>query len=116
MSVQKKTGKVYTQHPLNNSKAHCVITLQRPQKATFVVETNTGKVTDEKRFYNIDSPLLLDEKNKVLSLVHQSQGFSPRPLVVDWLLGEHVYALSYRELNKGDRDHFFNHNVSSGSN
>jgi len=112
----KKSGKVYTQHPLNNSRAHCVITLQRPQKATFIVETNSGKVIDEKRFYNVDSPLLLDEKDKVLSLVHQAHGFSARPLVVDWLLGEHVYALSYRELDNDDRDQFFNHRASSGSN
>lgn len=112
----KKTGKVMTQHPMTNSRARCVIELKRPTKASFVVETQSGKVKEEKRFYHVDSPLLLDEKDKILNLVHIAQGFSSRPLVIDWALGDHVYALSYRELTKKDRDHFFNQATSSGSN
>ena len=96
----KKTGKLYSQHPINKSREHCVIEMNRPKKAVFYIETNTGKVENAKDFHNLESPLLVEEKNELLMLVHQAHSFSPRPLIINWLLGNGVYALTYKELKE----------------
>ena len=101
-----KIGKIYTQHPLNNSKAHCVITLARPQNSVFFIETNSGAVANAKDFHRIDGPLLVAEKDMLIQLVRQAQSFSHKPLVMDWILGDGAYVLSYRELSGDDRAEF----------
>jgi len=38
--------------------------------------------------------------------VRQAQSFSHKPLVMDWILGDGAYVLSYRELSGDDRAEF----------
>lgn len=110
----KKAGRLISQHPLNNSRAHCLIELARPRKEIFTVNVQSGSVK-EQEFRSLQSPLLIEEKDKLLSLAHLAQGFSAKPLVIEWLLGEHAYVVTYRELSREDRAYFLSQATSSGS-
>jgi len=108
-----KHGLLYSHHPLNNSRAHCVIHVEKPSHGIFYVNKQNGTLANPKDFHRLDSPLHVTEKDALITLAQQLDPLFQEPIIVRWMIGDGAYVLSYRTMTSEDRNHFLNQSSSS---
>lgn len=100
----RKSGWLYTEHPLEEGKTF--VEMIKPKKYSLTFD-HVEKKTD------LDCPLTLHEKDSLLKLGKNIQHHYGASAKVKWAISNRLYVTGCRPINEHDKDYFTNQLTSS---